>query len=328
MHENEIIEKFKNYVHVYGNKAAADLIFSELGVGIGARIFEPNESIDYIKDKLIEETSLKKPWVIRFSKDNEINLPVGINLFSVDETILFINKKRKPGFSTILCPMFEIKNSFEVYFEDDGLHISVMPGKWDITSNAPTDLIKINKNTLIFNIYNKPREMKLEHISIKNPFSVNELRGIAEFVLNNKPILSALKKIYNPLFVRGWQDNKDNFCFANCRRSNHKFDTRSTFDKLIHIYSAKDITKITNCNVPILFEVCANERENDQNLYSLGLKLKNMGVNTIFCKSILSHQAIILREVGLETIQYMPKSDYIVKEEKVEEWKKIQLMMN
>ena len=322
------ISKMKENASLLGNKAAADIFFTELGVGVDAVVFPPDTKLTVIKNILDKKVDFEKGVVVRFSKDNEINMPVAVNLTNLDNTINFINEKRRNKFTTIVCQTFNIKNSFEIYFENDTIFISVLPGKWDVTNNEPTDLIKIDDKSISFFIYNKSRKVKMEETSIKEAFSFHELENIADFVYSNNKILIALKELYNPLFIRGWEDKNGYFCFSNCRKSNNKFEIKIPSEQIIKVSCEKDVDEIIDNSTQILFDACATSRENDFILYKLAEKLKSKGVTSILCNSILSHQAIILREVGLNTIQMMKENDYLLKTKKVKEWNKISLIAN
>jgi len=313
------LSKMKTNSKLLGNKAAADLFFTEIGVGINAIVFHPKASLNYIENELKDKLDFTKGIVVRFSKGNEINMPIAVDIKTVEEVINFINHKRKNGFATIVCPTFDIKNAFEVYFENETIFISVLPGKWDVTNNEPTDLIKIEAGVVQFFCYNKPRKMKLEEVSIKDPFSFQELENIAQFVYSNKQILVNLKELYNPLFIRGWQDKEDKFCFANCRESESNFEIHVPAGQVVKVSCEKDVEEILDSDVQVLFEACALSRENDLILYQLAEKIKNKGITSVLCNSALSHQAIILREAGLNTVQIMKENDYLLKTKKVDE---------
>jgi hypothetical protein len=314
--EQTICQMSKDAISL-GNKAAADIAFKKLGVGLDVLVFRPGEDINVIKKALRASFNFKEEFVVRFSRNNEIDLPVGLNLKTPDEIIEFINANRKEDYTTIVCPSFNIKNSFEVYYENDIIYVSVLPGKWDITTNEPTDTVVIEGDLIKFIRYDKERVIKSDCETTASPFSFDELHKIANFIIKNKNVLGALKGYRDPLFIRGWQNYQNDFCFANCRKSNYSFEFKTPDSKLFVISNESDVN-LWDGRSEIYFNMAAESRGNDFLIYKAARRLVEKGAKTVFCNSVLSHQSILLREAGLKTIQTLSEFNYSIKYVRVE----------
>jgi len=307
----KVISEMKNDSLKYGNKAAADIAFNKLKVGPEVAVFDKGTSAKVIERHILKRFGTNQRYVVRFSKGNEINLPVAIGI-SFPELVSFIESKIKPDYSVIIRPFFEVKNCFEVYYDGKTTQVQVLPGKWDITTNEKTDLIVIHSDKMIIYRYEKERPVKGLDVSISQPLSVTELELIGNFAQQHKPVLDAFLQISNPLFMRGHHEITGGLSFSNCRKSTAPYEIEEPKNTVYTILGEKDVAAWDGKG-EIYVDVSALSREEDKSIYKIALLLKKRGATKVYCKSFLSHQAILLREAGLTTVQLFEPKDYSVK---------------
>lgn len=312
---NVSIEIEKN-IPLYGYKGAYQIAFCKLGIGAELIAFTSNINDDEILDRLsVENFDGNEDWIVRFSCNNEINLPRAFDLKTKEDVIDFIKRARKPGYAILVGRAGKIKNAYEVYIKNSVMYICILPGKWEVTTSEPTDIIIIDDESTSIYRYTLCRKVKgRDDISEVPPFDFKELEDRANYFESLKYVFEKLQINGEPTFARCTEDFDGNIFFFNMRKSSdfEFFEGPILSYNDFHIIQTIKDLESWDKNKPILFQV-TSEREQSSSIYEIAKELLRRDIKQIYTNSVLSHQAIILRELGFDVRQNSANFDIKVK---------------
>jgi hypothetical protein len=310
-----IIAEMKQDAAKYGNKAAADLAFAKLGLGLEVLVFDPSVPLEDIRQAVSDRFGFKPPLLVRFSKQNEIDLPIAIGSKTETQFVEFLSKNRGSDYAVIVRPLTDYKNAFELYYDGTVCHVNVIPGMWDVTVKEPVDLITVNPASIDIFQYQKPRRTKgldTKPGKTADKIPLTELESLGLYVHSVRHLLDALLSFSDPVFVRGYQQQDGKVIFSNFRPSDAKY-LLATPPARMHLVRTRTDLDDWNKTDPVYFDLAAINRKQDHLILELAEEMKKRGITKAFCNSFLSHQAILLRETGIETVQALDPAVYVSK---------------
>lgn len=297
-----------------GLKAKAMKKFHELGLfQKELLIIEPGKELCEIEQYIKATEGLKGPVTVRYSCSQKLGLP---RYFAADkwEAYQFIQSTYNPNWSIILHESISVTDSYELCLDKEKSILEHVPGMWESDSKIFTDLwIYYGKQVTAF-ATNSVRNAKFEDVSgIKytnvEPYSKSDIKKIAETFFPYIQILRqnwTIKSGTNFHFVK---DCEDRIFFLNHRELSKSPEWNTSGEKLIVIESAEDFSNWKGESILLKLNM---KRGEEMMLKKYVPFLRSVGAKVYVQFGILSHPAILLREMGIQVYpEYVLHSKYI-----------------
>lgn len=300
-------ELLKQDIAKYGTKYGIQKLFLDKGLcGIETRLFTPSSTADEISESISELNKDSKGVTVRFSHGSELNLPRGF-FQDTRQAAKFVDTNRGDR-AIILHEFSPLKNSFELFVDDNRRYLQVLPGMWEVDAGAAPDIIDTNDGHTTYWRYTRERATKYQgenntfYVVQQQPFTFDQLEEFSARLEEQRAKVDEVREIFNPLFCHFFESVDGRFNFINLRDA-RKVSLNSDSPGMFHtIASASDIEDWDNTK-PLLFDV-KTEREDDAPLIASINELRERSVGSVYVNyGILSHPAILLREAGIEVKQ-------------------------
>lgn len=291
----------------FGTKFAVQKLFYDLGMCEEKTALLAPNTLKKRLTRILEQFDVAQKGVtIRFSHKKKLNLPRKF-FNNREKCIEFIQSVRK-NYSIIIQEYRKLINSFELYYDDKLLYLQVIPGRWEISTSEPPDIVRVDGKEMTVWRYAKPRIAKFSskdgttYEEEVKPFGFKQLLVFYDRLMGYRDRLELLKQVYEPLFCHFYESDINAFSFLNMRNFGNFPINQDSPDYFHIINSREDIDKWDKLK-PILFNV-RGERENDVPLVITIKYLADKDVEKVYVNyGILSHPAILLREVGIRVEQ-------------------------
>jgi hypothetical protein len=305
-------DKIQKYIKDLGNKAAAHLIFHELGLfNSPLLVFSPDFSAKKIKQDILKSKMNVNRLAVRFSYKNNINMPRGF-FTSLQNALKFIEKERgkHKKASIIVHDIITPSYSYELYWDDNNFYIQLLPGIWEMDNPNPPDIILQNNKETVLHTYSETRYCKYindecgfaDHVI--PPMPMRDLESKYRKINKLKNKVKILKSFFNPLFCHFIENSNGNLFFINARQTS-SFDLSKigyNNPKIFHKISSVNDIELWDGQKPILFEMTCS-RGNDTSFIK-AVEILSGSIRELYVNyGILSHPAIILREQGIDVKQ-------------------------
>lgn len=291
----------------FGTKFAVQRLFYNLGMcGVNTVLLPSGTSAQEIERTLCELEIESKGVTVRFSFKKALNLPREF-FKNKDECIKFILSQRR-DYSIIIQEYTKLEHSFELYIDEESIYLQIMPGIWEVSTNAPPDIIRKSKDELTIWRYSKPRIAKFAneygnfYREERKPLDFETLSDFYQQTKKYQDRFELLKGIFSPLYCHFYEDDKHTFSFLNIRDFG-EFPINNESPTRFHIVNYLSDIDRWDGEKPILFNARA-ERDNDAPLFITIKHLADKRVRKVYVNyGILSHPAILLREAGVQVEQ-------------------------
>lgn len=264
-------------------------------------VFDKDTHIFEIERKIMGMSSLNERLTIRFSFHQELGLPRHFAKTKL-ETVQYIKENRKAMWTTIVHNSINVNRSYEVYMDKEKIIIEHVPGMWESDSKLRADFIVIKDNNMFIERVVGERKAKFENcfgVSIENskPFKKDELREKVRLIYKDLMIVKKKWREKYPINLHLVEDEKERFCFLNIRpASDIEFFLRPA-KQLFEIKDRNDLDKWNQEDDLVLRLDIGRGEEN--RLFQIIPRLKNIKRPVYVEFGILSHPAILLRENGI-----------------------------
>jgi len=290
---------------VVGLKGSAMMFFAKMGWFKKNVIFlQPYSNIKEFEKNLNKKEFGKSGLTIRYSFANEIGLP-RFFVKNKTEVLPIISKTWQKKWLGIIHDYINVRRSFELYVNDDYSVLEHVPGVWESDSTVTPDvLIKDSKRAECFRV-TQSRKCKLlssdGQLELESPPLSADL-----FIEWNNLLDGIIEKLrfqcrtHLPVICRFVADENEDWHFLNLRRSD--VITRHFLqDGHFHVVrSIKDL-EIWNRKDPILLQL--NIDRGLENLIGMIVPALPKDDGVVYIDfGILSHPAIVLRELGVNPI--------------------------
>lgn len=298
-------------ISAFRDNAAQGLKYQAMSFFVEHNLFQ-QEALFFPKDRPFADIRLdllrkmpNSPVTVRFSCGNDIGLP---RFFAETpkEAINKIEALKQDDWSIIVYPSIDVKESYELYMDQEKTVLEYVPGMWESDSHLLADTTVLIGNSLKLWLSQGKRVAKYENsqgvwTEYVRPTDKNV--AIKRFQ-KMFPIISSLRNIFQNDFPLNFHfvSDGERISFLNCRLSkeiNCSLHNGNNFFEIRNISDCED----WNGQPAILF--CPDLRRGEEaTILEFIPFLKNAGVPVYVKFGILSHPAIMLREFGITVHPY------------------------
>lgn len=264
-------------------------------------LLEAHLSLKEIKERLYDTKFDGDVLTVRFSYKNQIGMPRAF-IHGKEEAFDFIKKNWTRECALIIYDDICVQDSYEVYMDDEKTILEHVPGMWESDSKLLADFIVAYKDYAEFWRVEEPREAKFEDYlgsskRVVPPFSREELIEEWEQL---QIYIDKIKRIGNlqyPINLHYVRDNRRRIYFLNLRKAKYITNFCAYGKKAYSIKSSRDFEKWDGYT-PLL--ICPDlNRGEEIFIMEMIPFLKKVSVPILVDFGILSHPAIMLREMGI-----------------------------
>lgn len=271
---------------------------------VKATLISPHTSLDKIKEKLRKLAPVEKGITIRFSHKNEIGLP-RFFVKNIDEALQVIHDHWNENWLIIAHEYFIVKDSFEIYLENEKYLIEHIPGMWESENILEPDVILNEKGKTTYLRYSEERVCKYVsyNAEIKKIVSPVAKTHLKSWNKNIEPLIERLRRDFFsnlPLNIHYVETDKNEYIFLNIRKTQY---IKNSIVKKTFFHIVNDISTLNSWDgkQDILLQVPI-ERGYEKLLQVIAKGLPKNKDNIYVNFGILSHPAIMLRELGIHVI--------------------------
>lgn len=294
-----------------GLKYQAMRFFQQQGLFPRKTLFFPRELPTEDVAQAICAQDLEPPITVRFSQKGEIGLP---RAFASDRVAAasYVRSAKQPGWSVIAYSSLTVRKSFELYLDRDEIILEYVPGMWESDSVLATDTVLLIRKKACFWLANQPRNARYEdekgvRTTLVPPSSFEQMR---KELTQRIPTIRKLQEMFSrdlPLNFHFVSDGEQDY-FLNCRCT-HRIVLGNWYGGPVQV-----VEDVADCSrwdgrSAILFRPKLHRGE-ELLLFQFIPFLKSLPVPIFVEFGILSHPAIMLRELGVYVLPYFLFHDY------------------
>lgn len=288
-----------------GLKAAAMIYFQKKKLfPKNLIVLDAEKSNDDIEKSVCCLKSEKCQFTIRFSCEKELGLPRCFTS-SQKEALAFIKKNRRKNWSTIIYDSIDVKNSYELYLDNEKSILECVPGMWESDSKLNADFVLIKDGKMSFQRVAEVRKARFENSMGEFIENVSPISR-EEFMYKTKLILEQIKDIKKdleanyPINIHFVEDEKGMYYFLNMRLVKKINFIREMKNELFVIHNKQDLS-LWNKKDTLLLSIDI-ERGEEGLLLEIVSELKKTEMPVYVEFGMLSHPAILLRECGITVL--------------------------
>ena len=294
-----------------GFKYQAMHFFREQGMFPRKTLFFPHDVSSEDVSRAICSQELAPPVTVRFSKKGEIGLP---RIFAPDrETAAnYVRSVKQPDWSVIAYSSLMVRKSYELYIDRDAVILEYVPGMWESDSVLAADTVMLTQDQACFWLVKQPRNARYENedgirTALVPPTSFEQMKNELFQRISTFRRLREMLSRDLPLNFHFVSDGEQDY-FLNCRRT-HRIFWENRYGGPIQV-----IEDVSDCSCwdgrsAILFRPRLHRGE-ELLLFQFIPFLKSLPVPIFVEFGILSHPAIMLRELGISVMPYFLYHDY------------------
>lgn len=269
-------------------------------------------SLEEIKHKLYQTKFSGEAITVRFSYKNQIGMPRAF-VNGKKEAFEFIKKNWTQECALIIYEDICVQDSYEIYVDEKKTILEHVPGIWESDSKLMADSVVAYGDYTEFWRVEASRDAKFEdYLGISRrmvpPFSRNDL------IEEQEQFQTYIEKIKNlicgryPVNIHYVRDNRKRIYFLNLRESQHITDFNAYGNEVYPIRSKQDF-ETWDGQMPLL--ICPDlDRGEEILVMEMVSSLKKASVPILIDFGILSHPAIMLREMGINVTPRFMCHDY------------------
>lgn len=301
--KSQTVERCVNKLET-GLKAAAMKKFYDLGIFPRKLLILDNATktdIDSIEKLIYKKGFSQNPITIRYSYKSELGLPRGFAK-NLDEAANYIRRTYNPGWTIILYESINVIHSYELYLDDHKAILEHLPGMWESDNKEPTDIWVLENNHI--NAYSAKcvRRAKYENnssvkYSFVPPYDENKMKTIVEKI---KPYISKLRNNWNTrqgINFHFVEDELGTLYFLNQRNIGRVPDFDDKQKNVTIIETKEDIKNWHGGDILLKINLTRGQEILIKEWIPF---LKKVDAKVYVQFGILSHPAILLREMGID----------------------------
>lgn len=267
-------------------------------------IIDKGENLKNI-EQILDNAPFEKEITIRYSCKNEIGLP---RYFASNkrEALKFLKDTYHNDWTIILHESVDVMHSFELYLDDEKAILEHMPGMWESDNKNSTDIWIIENSHVISYFVDSFRTAKYEnkngeYYKIFKPFKTSEIERIGKRILDYINILKENWQTKDGINFHFVLDEKGEIYFLNQRETTKLINCYEMLESPIEVKTYNDLLTCSGNNILLKIDLKRGEEILLKDFIPL-LKEKKVKVFVEF--GILSHPAILLREMGIDVYPY------------------------
>lgn len=293
---------------IVGRKACAMVYFKSRNLFPShLQVIPPSATKDVIH-KASSFPHINSGYTLRFSRESDIGLP-RLFLKTHSELIQALQHFHNPNWATIIHPYFRVSRSFELNITKKSLALEHVPGMWESDNKVSPDLLFSTRGGTTCFLYNKYRVARL------HTFSGNmsgESTPISSSLANSWmtklfPISDTIHRDFDGIdainlhFIEASQNE---WIFLNIRSGYSDFSLTKAppSSALFKVENLSDLEKWDK-KQPLLISL-ALTRGSERNIIPYFVSIRPYASVLHIEFGILSHPAIILRELGFKLIPF------------------------
>lgn len=294
-----------------GLKYQAMRFFRKQGLFPRKTLFITRESSAKEAAKILHSWDAPAPITIRFSKEGAIGLP---RFFapSREAASQYVLETKQPDWSVIAYSSLVVQKSYELYIDRDVFILEYIPGIWESDSVLAADTVILTQDRFCIWLVKQPRIAKYEDEKGTYALQVppTSLDQMKKELSARIPTLRRLREMFSrdfPLNFHFVSDGDQDY-YLNCRRTSRIFWEERYGGPVQIIEDIADCSRWDGKS-GILFRPKLHRGE-EFLLFQFAPFLKSLSVPIFVEFGILSHPAIMLRELGISVIPYFLHHDY------------------
>jgi len=317
-------------IEIWGHKGAAAKYFDTdlIGGAANATFIMPKATLAEVKKALAERRTSPDGTTIRYSHETKLSLPRTFITADEDIAAAYFKLRTDPEWFGIISDFVYFRHSFEAYIGKDDLLVEHVPGNWETDNVLPPDLFLWTGGRGIFLRVSQPRQAQLQvpgdvetsHPIVESTLPLESSQAEA-FVRTFLPKLRKIKHNFPdhlPLNVHFTADREGRLYFLNIRPTdaldvaNVSANPNARF-RINRLYRVADFADLQNWDgkTPILISA-TEDRSRFAKFIDVANGLRARGVTEVHCTfGILSHPAILLREVGIRVLPLLLTHEYV-----------------
>lgn len=264
-------------------------------------VIEPGKDLEEIEKELKETKFMKSEITIRYSCKRELGLP---RYFAInkEDAYEFIKRTYHSEWAIIIHESITVRDSFELYLDGKKCILEHVPGMWESDNKGETDIWIYHNNRITSYTANGIRRARYEDAENQEykmvmPYKEEEIVEIAKEVSYYIQIISqywSIKEGVNFHFVK---DDDGRVFFLNHRKISKIQDWELKYENLTVIEKVADFDKWKGGSILLKINI---KRGEEILLKEYVPFLKKVDAKIYVQFGILSHPAILLREMGIE----------------------------
>ena len=294
-----------------GLKYQAMRFFREQGLFPRKTLFISRGSLAKEAAGILRSWDTPAPITVRFSKEGTLGLP---RFFapSKEAASQYVLDTKQPDWSVIAYSSLVVQKSYELYIDRDVFILEYIPGIWESDSVLAADTVILTQDRFCIWLVKQPRNAKYEdekgtYMLQVPPTSLDQMK---KELSARVPTLRRLREIFSqdlPLNFHFVSDGDQDY-YLNCRRTSRIFWEERYGGPVQIIEDMADCSRWDGKS-GILFRPKLHRGE-EFLLFQFAPFLKSLSVPIFVEFGILSHPAIMLRELGISVIPYFLHHDY------------------
>lgn len=298
---------------VIGLKGAAMKLFCEKGwFSKPAMFIEPQSELKEFIWKLNRVDWGDGCLTVRFSHKNEIGLP---RAFVKDsrEAAHFLQEVWRPEWFGIVHVYIKVKASFELYVAGEHAVLEHMPGIWESNNQEPPDVVIMRGEIVQVMAVCKSRVANyVSHVGTSEiSVSPTQRQSFEKWSVKMRGYVDAIRAIFDgnlPLICHFVEDERGAWQFLNIRRTG---EITNAVARAAQFHIIREVSDFESWNRkdPLLLQITV-ERGREKDISQVAEMIPS-GQTVYVDSGILSHPAIVLRELGIRvTPVYMTHKKY------------------
>lgn len=250
--------------------------------------------------RLLQETGMKRQITVRYSCGCELGLPRGFVL-GEEGVYSFLKQTWNPDWTVILHESIAVKDSYELYMDEEKIILEHIPGMWESDNQTTPDVWLYQDNKVTVFAAGSVRVARYEDLISEEylyiePCSEEELKKTAQMVFEYIKILKKNWAVTNGINFHFVRDQEDKCYFLNYREM-MKFPDWESAENLTVIHSKEDLFRWKGGNILLKIDL---KRGEEVLLKEYVPFLKKTRTKVYVQFGVLSHPAILLREMGID----------------------------
>lgn len=288
-----------------GLKGAAMMLFAEIGLfRLPIRFLEPHSSLHRFNDDLKRTDFGDAGVTVRFSYRDELGLPRFLVSSKADVPAL-LRRVWKPEWLAIVHSCIEATRSFELYIAADHWVLEHVPGLWESDNRSSPDVVIDKAGTLQVIRHRGQRHITLltaagRRVEVAEPEPVDT---IVQWAADLRPVAEQLRRrlrLALPLNLHFVTDKGGGWHFLNIRRTH---TITADFLQRGEFHVVDEVSDLDSWDGRQSILIAATvARGEEATIVRLASELRQRTRTVYVAFGILSHPAIVLRELGIETI--------------------------
>ena len=278
-------------------------------------VFAPEATIEDISACIPDRA--ETAYTVRYSRAADLGLPRGF-VVGRDGVRGWVRSSRQQDWATIVHESIDVQSSFELLITADSTLLEHVPGMWESDNSLDPDVIMFDGDTMRAWACKEPRLGRFitEHGVGERFVSATPLSILKAWGKRLMPVVERLRQDFQhalPLNFHFVADSEERWFFLNARRGFNLETLRGAVSGNPYIVRVASDLDGWDRHRPILLRF-TTERGSESRILAIAERLMHRrGVPLFIDFGVLSHPALILRELGFTVVpSYLGSGDRLL----------------